>query len=688
MSAAPATMLIPNRSGNVLAIAVMGIMGTLIIPLPVFVVDAFLAISLAGSVMVLLVALRIKDPLDISIFPSLLLLVTLFRLALNIATTRLILLHGGDGHGGAGRIVEAFGRFAVGGSVLIGAVVFIILLIVNFAVITKGSGRISEVAARFTLDALPGKQMSIDADLAAGVINDEKARERRKRLESETEFFGAMDGASKFVRGDAIAGVAILVINILGGLIAGIARDGLTLAKAAETYTILTVGDGLVSQIPALLVSTAAGLVVTRAGTVGDLGEAFKSQLSRDPLVILGAAGALGVMGLLPGMPTLILFTLASGMVAVSQNLRRLGLKPGAPAPRVADKAGEEKPADLLAVETLELELGQGLVPLIDPAKNGELPSRVASLRRRLATDLGVLLPSVHLRDDLTLEPQTYRVVLRGCEIARGTAYADRVMVLDPRGSAPAVNGIAMKEPAFGLPAQWLPIDRRAEADSLGLTVVDAASTITTHLGEVLRRNSSELVGRQEVQNLLALLAKEAPKLVEDTVPALVPLGDLVGVVRGLLREGVSVRDLRTVVEAVAEAAPKSKDHVFLIEQARRRLSRQISARICDRRGVARAIVLDRPTEQLLRSSLGAAEGEPVLALDVDSARRLVERLEGLAGRLLADGSPVVVLAPPDLRRALFDFASRFIPDLWVVSARELPPTTTIEPSGTLQLSA
>jgi flagellar biosynthesis protein FlhA len=692
MAQAPAAALTDgpdarSRSANALAIVVIGILATLVVPLPALAVDGLLAITMAASVVVLLVALRLRDPLDLSVFPSLLLLITLLRLALNISTTRLILLHGSEGHGAAGHIVEAFGRFAVGGSVLIGCVVFVILLIVNFAVIAKGSGRISEVAARFTLDALPGKQMSIDADLAAGLIDETQARSRRRRLEQETEFFGAMDGASKFVRGDAVAGLAITVVNIIGGLFAGILRDGLTIQKAAETYTILTIGDGLVSQLPALLVSTAAGLVVTRAGTSGDLGDAFRGQMVRDPAVTMGAAGLLGVLALIPGMPSMVLLTVAGGLVAVS----RVSSKEKREAPAVAKAAQaeakkEERPHDLLAVDQLEIELGSDLVRLVDIARGGELPGRVASLRRRLATDLGILIPSVHLRDDLGLDGSTYRVLLRGLEIGRGQAWADRALVLDPAGGEPEIDGIPARDPAFGLPARWIPVDQRSAAEMRGFTVVDAASTITTHLGELLRTHAHELVGRQEVQELIAVVAKDSPKLVEDIVPAVVNLGDVVAVVRRLLKEGLSVRDLRTVLESMAECAPRSKDPVFLAEQARRRLARHITNRIAGKNNVVRAITLDRSTEQLLRQSLGASDGEPVLALDVENARRLVERLEGLASRMLASGAPVVVLVPPDLRRAFYDFASRFVPDLWVVCAKELLPSTTIEPAGVLHV--
>lgn len=676
-----------TRSANVLAIAVVGVMATLVVPLPAPAVDAMLALVMAASVVVLLVALRMRDPLELSIFPSLLLLITLLRLALNISTTRLILLHGGDGDGAAGHIVEAFGRFAVGGSVIIGAVVFVILLLVNFAVITKGSGRISEVAARFTLDALPGKQMSIDADLAAGIIDDGQARTRRRRLEQETEFFGAMDGASKFVRGDAIAGLAITGINIVGGLVAGVARDGMDISKAAETYTILTIGDGLVSQLPALLVSTAAGLMVTRAGTSGDLGAAFRGQMIRDPMVLFVTAGVMGMLAFVPGMPSMILLSMGAALALMGRSVRKLGMAPKAPAAE-AKKPTEERPQDLLAVEPLELQLSLDLVGMIDAKGGDDLPKRVVALRKRIATELGFLLPAVHLCDDMSLPPSTYRILLRGSEIARGVAHHDRLMVLDPRGADPAIDGLAVREPAFGLPARWIAANRRSAAEMQGLTIVDPSSAITTHLGEVLRRNAHEIIGRQELQEHLALLAKQFPKLVEDVVPGAVGLGEVLAVVRGLLREGVGIRDLRGVLESIAEAAPRSKDPVFLIEHARRRLARQISARLVDEHGKTRAIVIDRATETTMRSAMAQADGEPVLALDIESARRLIEGIERHAARLLAEGAPVVVLAPPDLRRPLFDLASRFIPDLWVVSARELVSSVTLDPVGTLQLGA
>ncbi len=669
-----------------LAFAVLGVLAILILPVPAVVMDVLLAMNIGLSILMLLVSLGLRRPLDFSVFPSLLLIATLFRLGLNVATTRLILLHGGEGASAAGRVIETFGRFMVGGSLIVGAVVFLILLVVNFAVITKGSGRVSEVAARFTLDAMPGKQMAIDADLAAGIIDDKEAKGRRQTLEREAEFFGAMDGASKFVRGDAVAGLAITFINIVGGLVAGLLRDHLSISQAAETYTLLTVGDGLVAQMPALLISTAAGIVVTRAQ--GDeLGSQMQGQMFGNARVLSGTAGVLGTLALLPGLPTFAFGILAAGLYLLSRRATNATARAKASERRPAEAKKAERIQDLLVLDAVCLELGFALLPLIDVAKGGELPGRITALRKKLAEELGIVLPSVHLRDNLRLDANEYRVQLRGVEIARGVAHVDRLMALDPSGGQPTVGGLPAREPAFNLPAVWISPADRPRAEQAGLTLVDPASVLTTHLSELLRRNAYELIGRQEVQELVAALSKEAPKLVEDVLPGTINLGELVRVVRGLLREGISVRDLRTVLEAVADAAPKSKDTLFLVEQARRRLSRQITSKVADAAGTVRALTLDRATEDQLRSSVGASDGELALAPDVETARRLIHALEQKAASLAAEGRPAVVLAPPDLRKPLFDFASRFVPDLFVVSARELVPGTTVEPAGLVQLS-
>ncbi len=669
---------------SLMAIAVLGVLGILILPVPPIAVDLLLALSIGLAVLMLLVALGLKRPLDFSVFPSMLLIATLFRLGLSVATTRLILLHGGEGPSAAGHVIETFGRFMVGGSLVVGGVIFLILLVVNFAVITKGSGRVSEVAARFTLDAMPGKQMAIDADLAAGIIDDKEAKNRRTNLERESEFFGAMDGASKFVRGDAIAGLAITFINIVGGLISGLLRDNLSLAKAAETYTLLTVGDGLVTQMPALLISTAAGIVVTRAAG-DDLGTQVHGQVFGNSKVLMSTSIVLGFLAILPGLPFFAFGSLSAGAWLLSRRAKKMERRRVTPTAATEAKK-PERIQDLLALDAVAMDVGFALLPLIDVAKGGELPGRITALRKKLAEDLGVVLPPLHLRDNLRLDSNEYRVQLRGVEVARGFAWSDRLMALDPAGGKPAIEGISAREPAFQLPAVWITHADRPRAENLGLTLVDPSSMLTTHLAEILRKNAHELVGRQEVQELLSIAAREAPKLVEDTIPGVLNLGELVRVVRGLLREGVSVRDLRTILEAVADAAPKSKDTAFLVEQTRRRLSRQITSHICSEKGVVRAITIDRPTEDMLRATVGAADGELALAPDVETARRLIGALESKAASLAAEGCPAVVLAPPDLRKPLFDFASRFVPDLWVISARELSSGTTVEPAGMVQV--
>ncbi len=679
---------LPRSLGeNLSAVAVLAILAILIVPVPAPALDVLLAFNIGLSILMLLIGLGIKRPLDFSVFPSLLLISTLFRLGLNVATTRLILLDGGKGPGAAGQVIETFGRFVVGGSLVVGAVIFLILLVVNFVVITKGSGRVSEVAARFTLDAMPGKQMAIDADLAAGILDDREAKERRQTLSQEAEFFGAMDGASKFVRGDAIAGLLITAINIVGGLATGLFRDGLSLSQAFETYTLLTIGDGLVAQMPALLVSTAAGIVVTRAQG-DDLGSQVGGQILGNSRVLASTAAVLGIMALLPGLPMAAFGSLAVGAFVLSRRVDAASKRAARSAPAEAERREPEKIQDLLAVDALELHVGYGLLPLIDLTKGGELPGRVTALRRKLAEELGIVLPSVHLRDELRLDASEYRLLLRGLEVARGVAYVDRLMALDPTGQAPTIEGIAGKEPAFGLPATWIQPGDRAKAEAEGLTLVDAASVIATHLSELLRRNAHELVGRQEVQELLAVCAREAPKLVEDVIPATLTLGELVRVLRGLLKEQLSVRDLRTILEAVADAAPRSKETPFLIEQTRRRLSRQITAKVTGGSGSVHAITLDRATEELLRGSLGASEGEAALAPDLESARQLIQQIERLASTLSTAGHLPVILAPPELRRPIFDFASRFVPEVWVISARELIPGTAVEPAGVLQLTA
>lgn len=689
---APAKTSTPVDGADALAFVVLGVMALLIVPVPPILLDGLLGLNLAASVILLLVSLRVREALTLSVFPSLLLLLTLFRLGLNIATTRLVLMSGGQS-GGAGQVVEALGHFAVGGNIVIGAVVFCILLVVNFMVITKGSGRVSEVAARFTLDALPGKQMSVDADLQAGLIDEAGAKARRSRLEQETEFFGAMDGASKFVRGDAIAGLLITGINIVGGLVSGLA-GGMSLLDASKTYTILTIGDGLVSQIPALLISTAAGILVTRAGTSGELGAAMGGQLLSEPKAIYVAAGMLGLMALVPGMPTVVFLGLAGTGAALAKKLttqqaeaKASGKTPANPNVPAASPEKQKRIQDTLIEEQLVLQLGLGLSQLIDTRRNGELPNRLIALRRRLAEELGVVTPVITVEDTEKIDASTYRLMLRGAELLSGKAFADRWMVLDPTGREPGVEGVPAKDPTFGLPARWVTSEVKAKAQRQGLTVVDPSSVVVTHIDEVVRRHLHEIVGRQEVQELLTLLAKENPKLVEEIVPQMISLGELSMIMRGLLREGISVRDIRTILETVAEN-PGKKDIAFLTEQCRRRLSRQLSGRLANPERRIPVVTLDRELEQALRSSLGVADGEMTLAPAIDIARKLVDTLQERAAIQTTEGIPLVVVAPSDLRRPLFEFVSRFVPEVNVVTPREIASGFTVEPVATITLPA
>jgi flagellar biosynthesis protein FlhA len=696
--AAPANPA-PNEgnAANALAFVVLGVMGLLILPVPPILLDGLLGLNLAASVLLLLVSLRVREALTLSVFPSLLLLLTLFRLGLNIATTRLVLMNGGQ-KGGAGHVVEALGEFAVGGNIVIGAVVFCILLVVNFMVITKGSGRVSEVAARFTLDALPGKQMSVDADLQAGLIDESGAKARRARLEQETEFFGAMDGASKFVRGDAVAGLIITASNIVGGLVSGLV-GGMTLLQASKTYTILTIGDGLVSQIPALLISTAAGILVTRAGTSGELGSAMGGQLLSEPKAIYVAAGMLGLMAFVPGMPSVVFLGLAGGGAALARRLitkqeeeaaakAKAKTMPGNPlaSPNAAPEK-QKRIQDTLIEEQLVLQLGLGLSQLIDARRNGELPGRLSALRRRLAEELGVIVPVINVEDTEKIDASTYRLLLRGSELLAGKAFADRWMVLDPTGREPGVEGVPAKDPTFGLPARWVTNEVKAKAQRQGLTVVDPSSVVSTHLDEVLRRHLHEIVGRQEVQELLTLLGKENPKLVEEIVPQMVSLSELSLIMRGLLREGISVRDIRTILETIAEH-PGKKDIHFLTEQCRRRLSRQVSGRLAQNDRRIPVVTIDRELETALRQSLGVSDGETTLAPSIDIARKVVDTLQERAAVQTTEGIPLVVVAPSDLRRPLFEFVSRFVPEVNVVTPREIAAGFTVEPVATITLPA
>ncbi len=670
-----------NRGHWIMAAGLVGVLAVALAPLPPTLFDLLIGVSLCISALTFLVAFYVERATDFTAFPSLLLFVTLFRLALNVASTRLILT-GEDKHA-AGAVIAAFGDFVIGGNFVVGAVVFLILVIVNFIVITKGAERISEVSARFTLDSMPGKQMAIDADLSAGLIDEKEARKRRRQLEDESAFYGAMDGASKFVRGDAIAGLIVLAINVVGGIIIGIAQKGMGAGEAAKTYTVLSIGDGLVAQIPALLVSTGAALLTTR-GEDSQLGKSLGGQLFTRKKPLLVAAALLAVIGLLPGMPHLVFLGLSAVIFAVARKAKDAPDSEESSSENVAPKAGKDANAasplaptsekahreDLeatLPVELLTLEVGLDLLGMVDAKAGGELLSRITATRKQLALDLGIIIPPVHIRDDLRMRPGAYRLLISGVEIAAGEIQAHRYLAIDPTGSAlDHLPGVATTEPTFGLPAKWLLSSDRTRAEAAGCTVVDGAAVIATHVTEILRRNGHELLGRREAQELLDIAAKHNAKVVEELIPHMMSVGQVIQVLRNLLREGVSVRDMRTILEALADHAHAIKNPDDLTETVRQRLARRLTRAQMSSDGALRPIVLDPRAEALLRD--GTAR----------SARGLSKLTEDLANKArdcaMRDEPPIVVVAP-DLRRAVAGIASRHVPGLAVMSYREVDPT-------------
>jgi flagellar biosynthesis protein FlhA len=673
-----------------LMIGMVSILALMILPLPPLILDLLLAINITISVLVMLTSLYVFKPLDFSVFPAMLLVTTLFRLGLNVASTRLILLGASNGQAEAGNIIKTFGQFVVGGSSVVGIVVFLILVIINFMVITKGAGRIAEVAARFTLDALPGKQMSIDGELANGALTETEARTKRDEVQREADFYGAMDGASKFVRGDAIAGLIITGINILGGLLIGVFQGGLTFFEAAQSYTVLTVGDGLVSQIPALLISTAAGVIVTRAASDKKLGDELGSQLLGNERVLYGAAGMLFLMGLIPGMPTLVFAALAAGSAWLGRNVGQATLRREqeeqvdlSPEPPRREEVGVQESIEL---EALTLEIGYELIHLVDEARGAMLLSRLHQARRAFAMDLGVVVPPIHIRDNLELSPGGYRLLVKGNPVGGSEMMRDRLLAIDPGDVYEEIQGVQTTDPTFNLPARWIASDDRYLAESAGYTVVEHEAVITTHLSELIRTHIDELVGWQELQERIDVLKEVAPKLVDELIPNVVKFGDILAVVRRLLRERVSTRDLRTILEAMAEHAPHTTSMVMLTDHVRARLNQQISGMFTSPDGVIYTAILDRSLEDRLRQCLVTQNNEPLLACDLTTAQGLFEQIEAVMGQFAARDSDVIILSPPDLRAPLHQFLSQFFPDLHVICHREIVPQAQIVSVGQLTL--
>lgn len=667
-------------------LAIVGIVLMMVLPLPAFLIDLLLALSLAIAIGVFLIGLFMERPLEFSAFPAVILVATLLRLSVNVATTRLILLHGSEGGGAAGKVIETFGKFVVGGNVIVGMVVFFILVIINFVVITKGSGRVAEVAARFALDGMPGKQMAIDADMNAGIITSEQARDRRRDVEREADFFGAMDGASKFVKGDAIAGILITAINLLGGLMIGVAA-GMDFGEAAQTFSILSVGDALVAQMPALLMSTAAGVVVTRSATGEQLGRAFKHQLLGSRRAIISTAGVVGMMAFIPGMPALPFLGLAGILTYVARQTKQAE-QAAAAASDTQKEATQPTEAEsveaVLPLDVMSLEVGYELIRAVDPSMGGTLVDRISSLRKQIAQELGIVVPPIHIRDNLQLPPGRYRFVLLGTEIAGGDLRAGRLLAMDPTGMAPTIDGEETVDPTFGTPARWIANKDRELAEALGYTVVEHATIIATHLAEVVRKYAHQILGRAELAALFEVFSRNTPKLVEDLVPNLLSFGEVLKVMRNLLRESVSIRDLRTLLEALLEIAPTTRDPEQLTELVRQRLYRQITASYTGRDGTVAALILDPQVEEMFRRSLQEIAQGVGGALDPQRARQLGDALELSVSRMQSQGLPPCLVTSPDLRRYVRAFAERRSPMLGVLSFREVDPTITIRPVETV----
>ncbi len=673
-----------------MALGLIGIVVLMVVPLPPFVIDIFLTGSLALSLVLLLTAVYAKKPLDFSVFPSILLTVTLFRLALNVASTRLILLHGPEqGTAAAGVIIKGFGEFVVGGNYAVGLVIFIILVIINFVVITKGAGRVAEVAARFTLDAMPGKQMAIDADLNAGVINETEARKRRSAISQEADFYGAMDGASKFVRGDAIAGILIVIVNIVGGIIIGTIQQGMPIAQAAEVFVLLTVGDGLISQIPALIISTAAGLIVTRAGTGNNLTDDMSSQLTTHPKAIGIAAGSMGVIALIPGIPALPFMGIAGALGYAAWKLSQTAKDKEqfeAAAAKEKSKESSEKIETLLPMDILELEVGYGLISIVDPEQNGELLTRINQIRRQFALDMGVIIPSLRIRDNLQLNPGQYNFLLKGVSIGGGELMVDHMMAMDPGNVIETVAGVPTTEPAFGLPAIWIAPNNKDAAVLNGYTVVDLSTVMATHLTELLKRHLPELFGRQELQTLLDNFKEQYPKLLEDLVPSMVSPALLLKVMQNLLREQVPIRDLRTILESLLEVAGSTKDSISLTEAARAGLHRSITNRLLAGGAELPILTLDRQIEETIASSIISTERGQELATDPDFVRRLLGSLNLDVARSLEQNAQAIVLCSPSIRFHFRRLIERFIPSLVVLSHNEIAPNVNLKSIGIVRL--
>ncbi len=672
-------------------ILLASMLAMMILPLPPWALDFLFTFNISLSLVILLVTIYAARPLDFAVFPTVLLVATLLRLALNVASTRVVLLKGHTGTGAAGHVIQAFGDFVVGGNYTVGLVVFAILVIINFVVVTKGAGRISEVSARFTLDAMPGKQMAIDADLNAGIITQEEAKARREEIAREADFYGAMDGASKFVRGDAVAGILILFINIIGGLAIGMVQHGLPLEVAAQNYTLLTIGDGLVAQIPSLILSTAAAIIVSRVSRAGDMGKEVVQELFGNPRVLYITGGLIGVLGLVPGMPNLVFLTLGSIALGsawlIDRHKRQEALQAElAEAQLEAPPAPEQRELgweDVGSVDMIGLEVGYRLIPLVDKNQGGQLMNRIKGVRRKLSQELGFLIPPVHIRDNLDLNPNAYRITLMGVPVGEGEVYPDRELAINPGRVYGELEGIATRDPSFGLEAVWIDPSLHDQAQTLGYTVVDPATVIATHLSQILQEHAHELLGHDEVQKLLDNLARQAPKLVENLVPNLLPLGVVLKVMQNLLREGIPIRDVRTIAETLAEHAGKSQDPGILTMYVREALSRMIVQKINGLSPELPLIAIDPSLEQILQQSLQGAEGGG-FGIEPGLAERLQEAIRQAAEQQEMNGQPAILVTSPELRPWLARWLRPLIRGLHVISYNEIPDNRQVRVVATV----
>ena len=676
----PRLMLNGHQSkGLVGPVLIILILSMMVLPLPPFLLDLLFTFNIALSIMVLLVSMYTMKALDFAAFPVVLLFTTLLRLSLNVASTRVVLMEGHTGPDAAGKVIEAFGHFLVGGNFAVGIMVFVILVVINFMVITKGAGRIAEVGARFTLDAMPGKQMAIDADLNAGLIGEDVARKRRAEVAQEADFYGSMDGASKFVRGDAIAGLLILVINIIGGLIVGVAQHGMSFPDAGTTYTLLAIGDGLVAQIPALVISTAAGVIVSRVTTDEDVGRQLTGQLFANPQVLFLTAGVIGMMGLIPGMPNMAFLIIAGGLIWLGRRVMagavsRASIASAPPPTPVAVESQEATWDDVALVDPLGLEVGYRLISLVDRAQNGELLGRIKSIRKKFAQDIGFLVPVVHIRDNLEIRPNAYVIKLKGVQIGQGEATPGQWMAINPGQVSATLPGTQTQDPAFGLPAIWIDASLREQAQIYGYTVVDASTVVATHLNHLIHEHAAELLGRQEVQQLLDRITKESPALVGDLVPKTVSLTTLQKVLQSLLEESVPIRDMRTILDVLAEHAPTVTDTTELTSLIRLALGRAITQQLFPGNETLQVIGLDASLDRVLLQALTNSKG-----LEPGLADNLLRETQTAMARQTAIGlTPVLVVQHP-LRVLLARFLRRSLPQLKVLSQAEIPDARTIK---------